>query len=226
MKKQLKRSIYSPSNVHLRSADNEESTGRTIEGYAILFNSPSVAFVDDVRDEVREVVAPEAITREVLDASDIKMTMFHDNQLILARSKRGEGTLSYFVDDKGVGFSFEAPNTEDGNKALELVKRGDIDGCSFAFSTYYTDSDYVSEEIEMDESGKRHTTYTVRAVTGIYDFTLTPDPAYEQTSVEARALGDAIKAREAEKEANTEKEKTFDVSEVNAVRVEANKKII
>ncbi|MBQ9711574.1 MAG: HK97 family phage prohead protease, partial [Bacteroidales bacterium] len=129
--------LTSAADLHVREAGEGEAPGRTISGYAILFNTPSEPIWDDEDGEAREVISPEAVTRELLDSSDIKMTMFHDRQLILARSNRGSGTLSYEIDGKGVRFEFEAPNTADGDKALELVRRGDLAGCSFMFSTYY-----------------------------------------------------------------------------------------
>ena len=173
------------ADLHVREAAEGEAPSRTIVGRAILFNVPSRPLWDDEEEEAREIIAPEAITKEVLDACDIKFTMFHDRQLILARSNQGKGTLSYTVDDKGVLFEFEAPNTVDGDKALELVKRGDLAGCSFMFSTHYWDESFVSRSVEIKD-GKAYITYTVRAVTGVYDFTLAADPAYTDTSVEAR----------------------------------------
>lgn len=184
-KKLIKREVYTPcTELQVREVEGQEQS-RTISGYAILFNSPSaVMWTNEYGGEVREVIAPEAITKELLDKSDIKMTMFHDRQLILARSKDGQGTLSYKVDEKGVAFEFEAPKTVDGDKALELVSRGDIAGCSFAFSTYYNDEQYVTKEAD----GNNNVTFTVRQVLGIYDFTLAADPAYPETECAVREL--------------------------------------
>lgn len=158
-----------------------------------MFNVPSAPLWGDEDSEAREVIAPEAVTKEVLDAQDIKMTMFHDRQLILGRSNKGGGTLSYTVDDKGVAFEFDAPNTVDGDKALELVRRGDISGCSFAFTTHYYDSDFVERQSEVAPNGVNKITYRVKAVTGIYDFTLAADPYYPDTSVEAREFAKELK---------------------------------
>ena len=47
-------------------------------------------------------------------------------QLILGRSNKGKGTLSYKVDEVGVLFWADMPRTADGDKALELIARGDI----------------------------------------------------------------------------------------------------
>lgn len=173
------------AELQVREAAEGEAQSRTIVGYAILFGVPSAPLWSDEDSEAREVIAPDAITKEVLDGCDIKFTMFHDRQLILARSKSGNGTLSYTVDEKGVKFEFDAPNTVDGDKALELVRRGDISGCSFAFTTRYWDSDFVERTAKV-VNGATQITYTIKAVTGVYDFTLAADPAYPDTSVEAR----------------------------------------
>lgn len=180
------RTLHTSSPLQIREG-GEGETGRTITGYAILFDTPSAVLYADEHEECRETIAPEAVSRALLDSSDIKMTMFHDMQLILARSRQGSGTLSYTVDDRGVAFSFDAPNTVDGDKALELVRRGDISGCSFMFSTMYRDPEYV-EKSETVNGGKCEVTFRIKKIIGIYDFTLTPDPAYPDTSCESRDL--------------------------------------
>ena len=173
-------------NAELRIREAEgDAPSRTITGYAILFNTPSAPLWSDEDSEAREVIAPEAITKELLDGCDIKFTMFHDRQIILGRSNKGSGTLEYFVDEKGVGFSLELPDSPNGNEALSAVRRGDISGCSFAFTTRYWDSDFVERSAKV-VNGSSEITYTVKAVTGVYDFTLAADPAYPDTSVEAR----------------------------------------
>lgn len=192
--------VVTCADLHVRESEGG-APSRTIVGYAILFNTPSAPLWSDEDEEAREIIAPEAITKEVLDNCDIKFTMFHDRQLILARSKNGAGTLSYTVDEKGVAFEFEAPNTVDGDKALELVKRGDLAGCSFSFSTHYWDEAFVTRTVEVRD-GRAYITYTVKAVTGVYDMTLAADPAYPDTSVEAREF--ARDLREAAKPAQPE----------------------
>ena len=182
----ITRTLLLSNDLRIREAA-EGQPSRTITGYAILFNTPSVPLWEGLDEVVREEIAPEAVTPELLDAADIKMTMFHDRQLILARSNKGSGTLSYGIDEQGVYFEFDAPHTADGDKALELVKRGDIAGCSFAFSTAYFDEAHV-ERIMSHEGGKTNITNRVKVITGIYDFTLAADPAYPDTSCELREL--------------------------------------
>lgn len=182
----ITRMLHTVSDLHVREAGEGEDPSRTITGYAVLFNTLSAPLYSYDDEEAFEVISPSAITREFLDQCDIKMTMFHDRQLILARSRNGEGSLSYDVDEKGVSFRFDAPNTADGDKALEMIHRGDISGCSFMFSTHYFDEAYVSRDIQRI-NGKTRITYTVKRITNIYDFTLAADPAYPDTSCETES---------------------------------------
>lgn len=193
----ITRMLHTPSQLQVREATEEGTQSRTITGYAILFGVPSAPLYDSREEQVREVIAREAVTKELLDSCDIKMTMFHNRQLILARSNNGNGTLSYTMDDKGVAFEFEAPRTADGDKALELVRRGDIAGCSFMFTTHYYDDAYVSRAVERVD-GKTLITYTVNVITGIHDFTLAADPAYPDTTCEAEARELVRELRETE----------------------------
>lgn len=191
----ITRLLHTVTDLRVREANEGEAESRTITGYAILFNTPSAPLWDYDDEEAREVIAPSAVTKELLDGCDIKFTMFHDRQLILARSKNGAGTLSYGVDEKGVYFEFDAPNTADGDKALELVRRGDISGCSFMFATHYYDSAYVARDVKR-ENGKTIITYTVNVITGIYDFTLAADPAYPDTNCELREFVNELRTAE------------------------------
>lgn len=188
-----RRELCTPAaELRIREAAEGEAPSRTITGYAILFGVESEPLWSDEESEAREIIDPAAITAEVLDRQDIKFTMFHDRQLLLARSRNGAGTLRYSVDSKGVAFEFDAPATVDGDKALVLVRSGDLSGCSFAFSTRYWDSDFV-ERTSNVVNGINHITYRVKAVVGVHDFTLTDNPAYTATSVEARELTEALK---------------------------------
>lgn len=153
-----------------------------IRGRAIVFGQPTVLYEGDGY-EVREVVDREAVTKELLDRSDIKMTLYHDPTRILARSNKGQGTLSYSVGDGGVDFEFEPADNADGRTLLTLVERGDLSGCSFrAWQDY---DEYERSRTVTKEGDRRVITYTIRNVTRVLDFTVTGDPQYEQTSVEA-----------------------------------------
>lgn len=160
---------------------SEDADSRRIEGYAIVFNTPSAQMGVESCKPVYEMIAPEAVTKEMLDGCDIRMNLYHDRHRLLARSKKGVGTLEYGVDEKGVHFGFEAPKTPDGDTALELVRSGALDGCSFAFYMDYCDDAAVSREDEGDR-----VIYIIRKILDIDDFTLTDRPAYPDTECAAR----------------------------------------
>jgi len=186
----IRRTVSLSADLHTRDGEGDDA-GRYIEGYAILFDTPSTPLVTRQGDVIREKISRSAVTKEVLDSSDIVLTMFHDFGTILGRSVNGEGTLKYEVDEKGVYFRCLVPNTADGDKAYELAKRGDIRNMSFAFSTYYRDSEYVERSTVM-EGDVPCTLCTVKRVRGIHDFSLVAHPAYTETSVEARDLEQAL----------------------------------
>ena len=81
------------------------------------------------------------------------------------------------------------------NDTLELIKRGDITGMSFAFEDDREDSENgVSyERIEKrNADGKEVWLRHVKRITGLYDVSIVTHPAYEQTSVGTREASEAI----------------------------------
>ena len=178
-KKEIRSGIGGKWKPVLREAAEGSGESRTIEGYAIVFGVES-RILADYWDNYREIIEPGAITEERLKEMDIKMTMYHNREKILARSNQGEGTLKLRVDEVGVHYEFDAPNTVDGDTALELVKRGDLSGSSFMFWT--DEKSGVSYEKRSDGIMLRR----VKTIGMIYDMTIAADPAYEQTTVAAR----------------------------------------
>lgn len=189
--KMIRREASFQAGLHVRESEGG-SESRTIEGYVLKFGVRSV-LLHDWWTPYYEILEPGCVTREMLDKQDIKLTMFHDRQLVLARSNKGNGTLSYEVDKVGVKFWAEMPHTVDGDKALELVSRGDIAGCSFFYSSDESDSENaVSYERldEKDDDGDDILLRHVKRIDNVYDFTFTTDPAYEQTECVAREAPD------------------------------------
>lgn len=159
----------------------EGENSRRVEGYAIVFNQRSRVLYDKEKKKFFvEVIEPRAITKELLDSCDIKFLFNHDNNHMLGRSTFGYGSLSYEIDDYGVKFSIELPNTSDGNDVLELIRRGDIFGCSFAFKY---DKDGV---VDVKKNGEN--LRTIIKFASIHDFSIVVDPAYWGTFVSSRAF--------------------------------------
>ncbi len=181
------------------AAPDAQGESRTITGTAIVFDAESEV-LDDWGYRFREVIKPEACTMEFLNSQDIKLNMLHDRDLTLARCNKGTGSLRLSVDEKGVNFEFEAPKCDIGDRCLEMVRRGDYSGCSFEFWP----EDY---DVEEREGGKdvKITHKKFRALTAL---TIGMDPAYKQTSVNARELYDETPAgKKAKEEAEAQKQR-------------------
>ncbi len=149
--------------------------------------------LDDWGYRFREVIKPEACTMEFLNSQDIKMNMLHDRDLTLARCNKGQGSMRLSVDEKGVNFEFEAPKCDIGDRCLEMVRRGDYSGCSFEF---------YPEEYDVEErDGGKDVKIIHRKFRAITALTIGMDPAYKQTTVNARELWENTPGGKAAKEA-------------------------
>lgn len=168
--------------------------GRTISGYAVVFGVES-RVLWDWDGEFVEVIERGAIDEALINSSDVKALFNHDRDHLLARSTNGEGTLKLTLDDHGLRFEFEAPETTAGNDVLELVRRGDLKGCSFAFTA-------EAENIEYSKNGEERLR-RVKKLSGLYDVSVVVDPAYTQTSVDARSFEPQEDPKPAEEGENT-----------------------
>lgn len=160
---------------------------RRIEGYAIVFNQRSVFVTDwNLWKRVIEIIAPTAINDDLLKRSDVIATVEHDSRRLLARSLNGKGTLELSIDETGLKYSFECPDTADGNFVYEHVKRGNITGSSFMYVNK-DDECNVTYTKETDENGKEQIIRTVNTIDKLLDVAVVMRPAYPASSVEARA---------------------------------------
>lgn len=178
-----------------------EGESRTIDGYAIVFNSLS----HDLGG-FREQILPEALDG-VLERSDVVALLNHDSSRgILGRSRNGNGSLKLSVDEHGLRFVVEAPHTALGDECLEYLRRGDANQCSFAFT--------VGEDTWTKNADGTYVR-TINKFDRLFDCSiLTCTPAYEATSVSCRSFeefkakekeAEEAEAREAEEEVEAEK---------------------
>ena len=170
--------------IRLGDSATSTSESRHIEGYAIVFNSLS----NDLGG-FREIIEPTAIDDELIKNSDIVCLKNHNIKLgILARSYHGRGSLKLEIDEHGLHYSFDAPHTQFGDEVLEMVKRGDIAKCSFAFVC-------GEDNWTKDENGEY--IRRVKKIKNLYDVSLVYHPAYEETEAIADTRGlDELKAQE------------------------------
>ena len=188
--------------------------GRTISGCAIKFNEKSV-----VLGNTYETISRSAVDQELIDKSDILFTYNHDRSKVLARSRRGEGSLHTELREDGLYFSFEAPNTQLGDDTLEEIRRGDLVNCSFAFRTKRDKEHYV-----MSRNSDGTSLRTILKIDSLHDLSCVYEPAYEKTYLEARSA-EAAEDEEMLKESEgcEQEEQKSDEEEVKAPDAEEQK---
>jgi HK97 family phage prohead protease len=167
---------FLPSNVQIRAVDGKES--RTIEGYAIVFDKWSENLGWYI-----EKIDPRAL--DGVDLSRVIATVNHNFDKPLARANKG--TLILSIDEVGLKFSLEAPNTTAGNDALEDVRNGNLDGCSFIFRAKTIEWEW--NEGTADNPDKR----TIKQFAEIIELGPVTMPAYLDTSVSARDRNSVMK---------------------------------
>ncbi len=183
--------------LKVREGEGQEES-RTVVGTPIVFGVRSVNLTPWSRyREVYEVMEPGCISDELLRESDVILNLNHNSSVlnVLGRCKNGEGTLTLTKSQRNISCECDLPNTNAGNDSLELIKRGDITGMSFAFEDDWEDSENgVSYERieERNEKGKEVWLRHVKKVIGLYDVSIVTHPAYEQTSVGTREASDEI----------------------------------
>lgn len=181
----------------VRNSNNEITPilpeSRTVSGYAIVFNSYS----NDLGGFI-ERIEPTSLDG-VVEKSDVLCLLNHnEDRGVLARSNKGEGSLTLEIDEIGLKYTFEAPNTALGDELLEGLRRGDITTSSFAFTV-------GKDSWSKMEDG----TYlrTINSINELFDVSPVYRAAYDATSVKADSRGlDAIKQQEKEELANYYKE--------------------
>ena len=238
----MKQTRFIPTNdcgLQLREPQEGQQESREIEGRPIVFGVRSVNLTPwSSTRKVYEILEPGCISRELLAKSDVILNLNHSNMVpdVLGRFRNSDrDTLSLELRGDGIDCRCDLPRTNNANDALELMKRGDITGMSFAFEDDYEDTENgVSYERTNDvEDGKEVWLRHVKKITGLYDVAIVTHPAYEQTTVGLREASEAIdKAIEAqmkreqhqeteeEKQAREAKEREANGGETNAEKAE------
>lgn len=166
-------------NFEVRADQNEEH-GHFLSGQPIVFDARTdLGWCD-------EIIAPGAL--DDADLKDVRFLINHNTDMIpLARSRNNNenSTMQMSVDNAGMNIRVDL-DTENNTEAKSLysaVERGDLDGMSFMFTV---DADKW-EDIESD-----HPTRTILRLGKIFEVSAVTFPAYEQTSITARGLSDAL----------------------------------
>lgn len=172
---------FTAGAVELRAVGEGADAKRKVRGYAAVFGKRSENLGGDSY-QVFEVIDPGAFDDVLKD--DVRALFNHDANLILARSKGGAGTLTLGVDEQGLWYEFEAPDTQAGRDLIVSLSRGDVDQSSFAFTVNAEGQKWV----EVTEGQKTIATRTIRKVSRLYDVSPVTYPAYPDASAALRSL--------------------------------------
>ncbi|WP_227153342.1 HK97 family phage prohead protease [Megamonas funiformis] len=161
----------------LEPASENEENKQLVEGYAAVFNQRTLIW----ESEWSGWKYMEVIDRNAFDGADMSDTVFKYNHgdiaMVLARASNN--TLIMNTDDKGLRISADIIDTNNGTDVYKLIKRGDLNKMSFAFTV-------KNERSESDRENKIYTR-TITAFDKIYDVAVVDFPAYDGTSIQARS---------------------------------------
>jgi len=161
-------------------AKRDETHGTYIEGTPIVYDSwTNLGWYD------------EQIQRGALDNTDLTDVRFlinHNTDMIpLARSRNNNenSTMQMTVDEGGMNIrvNLDTENNADARSLYSAVERGDIDGMSFMF--------VVDGEL-WEEEESEHPKRTITDIEKVFEVSAVTFPAYEQTSISARGLSEAL----------------------------------
>lgn len=164
-------------NVDFRAV---EGTENVIEGIPIVFDKATT--IHDYFGDFEEIIDRHALDKT--DFKDVALFVNHDmNKIALARTKNGHGTMSLSIEEDGLHIRAEldVENNSEARALYSAIKRGDIDGMSFAF------------RIKSQEWSNLDSETPTRKITDIsilHEVSVVNYPAYPQTSVNARSKGE------------------------------------
>ena len=160
-----KRDFKTTFNV---TRQEEKPDEMIIEGYFVLFENETELF-----EGVHEIISRGAFDNTL--NNDIRALWNHNTQYVLGRNK--SNSLELKTDEKGLYATIRLPKTQYAQDLYELVKRGDVDQCSFGFNI-------VGEDVEELASGGLR--WRINQA-DLHEVSVVTFPAYENTSVQARA---------------------------------------
>lgn len=175
MTMEMERRQVITEKIEIRAAGEE--TKKTIGGYAVKYNSPTL-IRDRWGDEWLEEMAPGAFDKS-LQQKNQKALWNHDTSKPLGSV--ASGTLRFNSDITGLNYDVDVPNNSWGNDAYESVQRGDVDGSSFGFICL--DDVWSKVQYEGREIYKRS---IVEAE--LFEVSPCTFPAYDSSEISCRSL--------------------------------------
>ena len=170
----VERRIVPVSELRVKHGEGE-SRKSTIEGYAAVAGKWS----EDLGG-FKERIKPGAFAA-ALKVSDARALFNHDSNIVLGR--QSAGTLRLSEDKNGLFMEVDPPDTQlVRDMVLTPIERGDITQQSFGFTV---EDDEWTENRETGEA-----TRTITRFREIFDVSPVTFPAYPDTDVALRSLGE------------------------------------
>ncbi|HMY34817.1 MAG TPA: HK97 family phage prohead protease [bacterium] len=132
----------------------------------------------------------EEISRTALDnadMTDVRILFNHDPNQILGRTSAGTATVR--VDDNGLWYEAELPNSPNGENVRVALERGDVTQSSWGFMLRYDDN--TQGDLWQRKNGKDHRTIT--DVSAVFDASPVTFPANPETSAAKRSYDQVLK---------------------------------
>lgn len=177
---QMERRTIPAEAAEMRLLDTDDAEGPgTLEGLGIVFNSRSVPLPGPGGERFVEIIRPEALDNVTpQNGQDVTANRNHDPDKLLGRE--ANGTLELSVEDRGLHYRVQLPDTTVGRDTAELVRRGDLLGSSFTFSVAEGGDDWRREDGQLVREIHRLAT--------MGDVGPVTNEAYLDTVVSARSL--------------------------------------
>ena len=163
------------SKLEIRDANKKAGFIGQIAGYAIVFNKPSVPNAPFI-----EYIAPTALNN--VDLSDVLALYNHDYANVLGRVDAG--TLKLSIDNVGLHFVLDMPDTTVGHDVYNNIKAGNLKGMSFGF--------YVADGGDSWQQGADSPIRIINQLQTLSEISVVSRPAYDDTSVQVTRSMDAF----------------------------------
>lgn len=157
-----------------------------IWGYAAVFYDPADPGTRyQIWDDLEERIMPGAFDRAVRECDPVALFNHDDNRIL---GRLSSGTLKLSTDSRGLRYEITPPDTATGREVVELLRRGDIRGSSFAFIPTIE-----TERTEKQPDGRTRMIVEVQDC-DLFDVGPVTYPAYTGTEAGIRAAGHDGKA--------------------------------
>lgn len=138
-----------PADIQPVTIKREDGKPTVVTGYGAVFyraDNPGTEYW--LYNDLVERIGRTSFDRALREKDDVRALFNHDVNQIMGRSS--SGTLRLSVDDIGLRYEFDLPDSPNGQNLLQSLERKDVTGSSFSFdllkTQYSEENDYFVRE--------------------------------------------------------------------------------